>query len=334
MNKKNKFSWAIIKNKIVKGFFAGIEDASRKFTLSIIGALLIATITFFATNAEKMIFANLFSNNVEDIYLSINEAKEGEIIEISNGIFESAHFFIDKNITLKGSRNTVFLGKEKEPIIEIAPDVEVTIENISFMSAQIGILAKEGSLVEVKNCFFSENEVGLEVKHSFSVIIENNLFDQLSSSAISIAGSKGIIKNNTIGRSRIGIALENSSFQIHHNLIKNSTDHGLYLFSDSSVIFKNIFKRVFYGAGINFRKGKHQTEIKENIFSSMKIGLYSIADSNTKNIKASFNTFSKISENVILLTDIAPNNFFANKKDDFWDESIENEENIGYNNQF
>lgn len=316
-----------LKNLMLSGISKGIEDTVRKFVLSALVAMFIAVGTFVFTHKSNF-FANILVDfNKETFQEIVTKANPDDIIDISSKTFGEFLIDIDKNLTIRGDSNSLFIGNEKGNILKIGKNIEVSIENVNFTMGESAIYVDEGSRLIVKNCAFSENKIAIEAKNASSVYIENNFFEKSSDAAMHIAGvNSAQINKNTLSQNRIGIVAENSEINISENIIKNSTDNALYLFNDSSKIYDNVINRVFYGAGINFRKGNHSTEILNNVFASMKIGIYSISNADTTNVSAKNNIFVKISENEILLKNSTPEHFSDNQKDDLWSElDIENE---------
>lgn len=327
--KRQRFiNW--LKSTLIAGISKGIEDTTKKIAISGLAALFLAISTFTITHKSNL-FAGILNDFMKENFADIiAEANSEDYVEISGKTFKEPLILINKNLTIRGDERSVIIGDEKNNILHIGKNVEVSIENVNFVMGETAIFVDEGAKLVIKNCAFAENQIAIEAKNAASIYIENSFFEKSSDAAIHIAGiSSAYLYKNTLSQNRVGIVAENSSIDISENIIKNSTDNAFYLFGDSSKIYKNVINRVFYGAGINFRKGIHKTEILDNTFASMKIGLYSISDAEIKEVSAKKNIFTKISENEILLTNTTPENFSDNQIDNLWSEL--DIENIGCN---
>ncbi|MCT4592600.1 MAG: right-handed parallel beta-helix repeat-containing protein [Candidatus Gracilibacteria bacterium] len=314
-----------IQEKVFSGISKGIEDAVKKFTVSILSAFFVAIGVLFSTYGTDVFKASVV-DTTETLQDLIDKTQNNQELDISNLSFTGS-FTINKNIHLKGNNKTILSSSDKNGVIlTIENNAQVEIDGIMFKGAKKAVYAKEDSALNVKNSIFTDNQVGIYISNASDINIENSFIEGSSDHAIYISGLiKGKIYKNTLSKNRIGIRLENSSINITENLIKNSNDNGLYLFSDSSNIYKNYLNRIYYGSGVNFRKGTHSTKIYENTIASSNIGIYSVSSADTSSVSAYKNNFLDISENEIIVKDKNSENFYENQALDENDElSVEN----------
>ncbi len=315
-----------VREKIVSGLYSGIEDFSKKATLSVLGALTLILTAFAVTHFgdfRASVIGNIFGDGI-DINALMENAQPGGTIFIPEGDYHFSDVSVLKDIQFVGEGDVVITGDDEDPIFLIEEDVNVSFKNITFQEGMNAIVAYENSNVSVEDCVFSDHETAVSAHNASSMTIRNSYFTGSDRTAISLKGvPAGEIMNNTFERNRNGMTLDDSRITASYNILKETTENGFYLFHDQSRFSYNIVKDVPYGVGVNFRRGEHLSTFTENYFSNMPIGFYALSYSKTKGIRIERNVFDSISENTFVLPDTSDENYMENVLGSSGNENVE-----------
>ncbi|HLS22349.1 MAG TPA: NosD domain-containing protein [Pseudogracilibacillus sp.] len=269
-----------------------------------------------------LLWPNLISANSQSLQSIIDQASDGEVIEIPRGTYDES-ITIDKAITLVGDEDVILQVEENEPAITILTD-HVTIKDLTILyhdnMKEQAALYVNGDNNELENLTIQTNSYGIQLKDAH----HNNI------TQVTITGEKNV----PIRERKHGIDL----FQADHNTISHAkisyVEDGIYIESSKyNVIHNNKATHSRYGYHLMFTRETqlYENESYENISGMMIMG--------TKGTSAYHNNLKYNQKNVqslgLLLFDvheaiIEKNNIAHNRVGIFVEDAHNNE--IRHNN--
>ncbi len=222
--------------------------------------LIIAILTLFS-------FPAYFSDEVvitegESIQDAINDAKDGDIIYVNEGIYEE-NLIVNKSIMLIGQGRVVVDGRGKTAI-EINAN-GVVVKNIEFINSNSSVAKINGKHCILMNCTVSVGRYGIFSSSSTIIectvykcgsgifLAENNNVENCiiykCGIGIEISENGNIIDECTIHTCGVGVYIENSSenFINKCNVYKNNNNQGdIFLLKASSNLIKEC--NISYGS--------------------------------------------------------------------------------------
>ena len=267
------------------------------------------------------------NNSVEAIDAAINDANEGDTVDLSNHAeydFGNKTITISKdNLLIKGNGTTVIKGhgdSGKNTAIFIVTGKNIAFQGLVFIDTHpknnltyggstngCAIRAQGATNTTVKDCSFTNFEQAIRVQASNTALIENNKFNggyttalindptmnaETGSKTVSVGGSRNvIIRNNTFdGPMLDGLSLFGGSGG--NNLIEGNTFIGnayAIYFGGASTKGSVLFNNTFINCGSFNRNGKN--------FSALPV--ISIQKS-SDGISIKNNTFNVIDDNILI----------------------------------
>ncbi|WP_299014574.1 chondroitinase-B domain-containing protein [uncultured Polaribacter sp.] len=91
--------------------------------------------SWFSNEVEEMEITRHEVNNVNEFTSKLKAAKSGDILELSNGVYEiSKSLEIDKTIRIQSKEKVsiVFYGEENSPVFQLKPYGKLTLKNINL----------------------------------------------------------------------------------------------------------------------------------------------------------------------------------------------------------
>lgn len=209
-------------------------------------------------------------DNYDSIQEAINNAKSGDIIEISPGLYKG-NIVIDKSLIIKGVNKdtTIITGEGSGNIVEIiannvilqnltiknstydSPDVDQTMTGVSIksdsstitdcivMNCNVGMILKNSTDHMIKNSIVTNNNGGIDL---FNVTNSKVMYSEISNNkllwGLSIRKNQQIIVSTcNISSNNVGIGISQSSDNtINHNIIKGNSGIGVYIVRDAEGI--------------------------------------------------------------------------------------------------
>ena len=221
---------------------------------------LLSLITFFLL---FFIFSNVDEANAQSIQSIIDEAREGETIQLPSGTYNES-IVIDQSIELNGNGDVTFIVNSERPAITINAD-DVVLKDITIQY--------EDETKESPAIFITSNKNILEnilIISSNVGILLDDAHDNLLSH-ISITGDK----NLPIRERKRGIDL----WKANRNIIEHSeiiyVEDGIYEeFCEDNIFHNNIVTDSRYGYHLMFtdRTELYENESYENISGMMIMG--------------------------------------------------------------
>lgn len=240
---------------------------------------------------------NLTDNTTLLNYILGTYAKDGDVIEVPNGIYNiSNSITCDKIITLRGEksspfrstgarRGTTFKNNGFGGFIFTAPSPSsVFIENIDFIGNGsntncFGVNIKTGGL-KIENCTFGHfNNIGLYLGNETEYLNLNDYYiknvicyqcdigckiiNPIKGSLTTPNANASTVSNLTCQSSRIGLYLENGTMNNFLSLhLENNTEYGLYL--------KNMYHNMFLNP--YFENSSHNIYFDDNSYGNIILG--------------------------------------------------------------
>ena len=191
------------------------------------------------SNTTELI--KVVGNSTETVVISNNHlstAIYGIYVNCSGSNLEIA------NCNLSNTTNSVIN-------IEYFENVHIThcdIHNYGIIPVS-GITSSYCNSIEIdNNTVDSENNNGIYFYESTGSVYNNKLLGDNSSMAIMMGNSNILCFNNFINKYSEGILGSNGSYNIHHNIIKNSHSNGIWLLNGSQTTSSNINNNVIYSS--------------------------------------------------------------------------------------
>jgi parallel beta-helix repeat protein len=146
---------------------------------------------------------------------AINAAKDGDIIVVSEGIYQE-NLFIRKSITLRASGRAEIVSKDTfflflPPVITIEDASGVVIEGFIIREGGAGIFISRGASALIRRNIIIQNGDGI---HLGGVVV--------GGVGYSIASTAATIEGNVISGNKNGIWIQEGSAEISHNSIINN----------------------------------------------------------------------------------------------------------------
>lgn len=201
---------------------------------------LVTSVIFFTTTTLMADTLNV-PNDYSTVVSAVNNANDGDIIEITNGEYTSgivATISTD-NLTIRGKGgvahlNATGLSISNKKAIFVTTSNNIVLENLEFSGAQVpdengAGIRHEGGRLTVRNCSFHDNENGILTSNQGSngeLIIQQSEFNHNG------LGSAGYTHNIYVGR--IGEFVFEASYSHHaehgHN-VKTRAQRNYILYS-------------------------------------------------------------------------------------------------------
>jgi len=197
------------------------------------------------------------ANNYTKIQDAIDDATDGDIIFVYNGIYHE-HIVINKRITLMGQNRetTIIDGDETGDVIYITAD-GVSIEGFKITGSGMGW-----------------NEAGIEIRSNDTTIYNNNISYNKGDGINIIRSCNNLIRNNIImGNWVYGLYIRSHSNNntICNNLIIDSSSDGIYIQNSEGNVISNNVITDGYG-GVSLRASSYNSIIN-NIISNNLDGI-------------------------------------------------------------
>ncbi|GAB7388141.1 hypothetical protein BSNK01_19780 [Bacillaceae bacterium] len=261
------------------------------------------------------------ASSINPLQQAIHQADEGEVIEISEGVYEG-DLVIDKPVTLVGKGEVIIKGSGKDHVITItAPNV--TLENLTVKNsgtsleqdqAAIKVLSDGNRLINLK---ISESLHGIYIQEGSNNVIKRNTIignEQLPRSRRGngihlFHSSHNQIVNNEIMHTRDGVYFSFSEeTHVEGNKVHDNR-YGLhYMYSDHNRFYRNLFYNNIGGAAIMY---SNDIVLENNQFYSHQT-------------IRSFGVLLQTSNEILM----EKNTIALNQKGDFY-RSVEPEQNYG-----
>jgi parallel beta-helix repeat protein len=279
--------------------------------------------------------------NIQD---AINEANYGDLIFVSEGIYNE-NIIIKNSIILIGeNNNTIIDGNGDGDVILIdAPGVEITgltIQNSGYSGRDSGVKILADNVI-ISNNKIINNTIGIFLGSSQNCYIDsNNIYFNRDSGIHILNSNENLIKSNEINDNRWGI-FSTLSFNnsIENNIVHSNTLYGIWFLRHNygNIINNNVIS-MNKEFGIYFLLLSSYNQIYRNYISSNNFGIYignhwpcdgNSIEENTLNQNKDIGVFIQDSSNSI----VSRNNFIGNKihasfnncQDTIWDYNYWNE---------
>lgn len=218
---------------------------------------------------------SLFASPLQE---AINNAQNGDIIELGSGVYEG-DIVINKPLTIDGKdKRAIIKGSGNSNVITIkSPNVKLlnlTIENSgnSHTTVDSAILCDSSNNVEIRNNDIKNSLFGINFKQcNLSKIVDNNITSKdvdlgLRGDAIRLWYShENLIENNHIYKSRDMVIWYSSNNQIR----KNYGEYGRYslhfMYAGKNLVENNIFRYNSVGIFFMFSSG---SLVKNNLVAN------------------------------------------------------------------
>ena len=248
-------------------------------------------------NNTQIIIDNIYTSNatwtnsIESLRKAIALAKNNgtvnlNSIQIIQDIDETIH--INKNITIVGNDASFLLQKTRN-LLEINPNAQVTLINLTFNGNSNYVISNKGKL-QLINCTFKDNSFGLinndgELEISDCLIQDINQFYQTRT-----MNNDGLIANN--GILTITSTIFHNDNPLPYNFpIETTTLKGIVYnkgkLTVSDVNFTNINYRIIYNDG----EITLDDVLFDNILSTSTYSLYTISTKKQLNQNFTYNNY-------------------------------------------
>lgn len=281
------------------------------FALLILGAISNAAI--IKVGAE---------HSIKTIHKALEQAKNGDVIEVYSGVYTEGNILIDKSVHLKGIDRPVLDGEMEYSILTVSAD-SVTISGFkiinvgkSYTEDKCGIRMKRCDHFLVEDNILENNFFGIYLEKCHYGVVRNNtitgqaVYEMNSGNAIHLWHCKKIeVTDNQVLRHRDGIYFEFvDSSMVMNNLSEGNIRYGLhFMFSNDDAYRGNTFRdngagvAVMFSSRIDMRNNNFEfnwgpssyglllkeindAEIVGNVFRKNTVGIY-VEGSNRINYK-------------------------------------------------
>ena len=262
------------------------------------------------------IFSNTFAHTIvvgknkaiNTLRQGIKEAKDGDTVLLSKGVYREGNIIIDKAIYLTGIDQPVLDGENKNEILTLTGK-NIVIKGIYFANAgyssmndYAAIKIIDATNIIIENNIINKASFAIHVANSTHSVIRNNIIKGTNKSEHSSGNGIHLwkcehmtIENNSIQGHRDGIYLEFvTQSTIKKNRSEKNVRYGLhFMFSPDNSYLSNIFRN--NGAGVAVMYSKN-VRMVNNVFdknwgaSAYGILLKDISDSHIENNKFIQNT--------------------------------------------
>ncbi|MGM0608145.1 MAG: hypothetical protein ACQESP_06985, partial [Candidatus Muiribacteriota bacterium] len=282
----------------------------------------------FTSNSKINVTASATLTAINSLITSSNDHSSGaylsgETDELETGFYRGIYIEPDANIIINGTQiNYALTGIDKEgsSITEI--------ENTSFINNTVGVnLSQTGAAIEIKACYFEENEFDIMQSNSpFPLTLTNNYFINAENRSVDIKTSNGVLLNTNhfYGGDTSGDAFfNNSGFTEAHNNLFSGYNGVIELSNTEGQIENNTFIN-----GKNLVKIRSNEENRKFFFMNNKfINSQSLFNFNTQgtltpdNFRAFMNYFINSSGEIN-----NPEGFNLDFRGNYWGNEVPDEE--------
>lgn len=227
-----------------------------------------------------VILSILSFSNATILQDAINNAQDGAILKLSDGIYEG-NIVIDKPLTILGvGENVIISAKGKGTVITINSSF-VTLKNLKVQNSgdrhdklDAAIVIKKATQCEISNIKITNSLFGIDLQQVSNTLISNN-YIQSKDLDLGLRGdgirlwysNDNIIKNNHLYKSRDMVV-----WYSHGNIIEdNKAEYGRYslhfMYAGKNIVKNNHYK--FNSVGIFFMYSKDTIASNNTVQSSL-----------------------------------------------------------------
>ena len=249
------------------------------------------------------------SKNQKTIKEAILQAKNGDKIIISSGVYFENEIIVDKKIDFVGINYPVIDGQNRKEIFLVLHD-SVSFTNLEFKNAGISYV-KDNSAIRIENSKYCKIKNNKFVNNYFAIYLARTSNSEISENIIQSVGSSEsssgngihlwncneiLISKNKINGHRDGVYLEFSKkCLIKNNLSYKNIRYGLhFMYSDNCSYYENTFSQ--NGSGVAVMYSNEIEMLKNNFVNNQGTSSYGLL---FKDIKASRVEGNYISKNSV-----------------------------------
>ncbi|WP_458405218.1 Ig-like domain repeat protein [Methanobrevibacter sp.] len=195
---------------------------------------------------------------------------------------------INKNLTIVGKNASIILEKT-QTLINIQPNTELTLINLTFIGNNKYILSNKGNL-KLINCIFKDNSLGL-IDNDGELEIENCKIEDINKFyQTRPTNTKGLIKNTKTVKIT-NTTFTNKNSYLPYNIPCETSLNGIIYnkgnLQTQNVNFTNINYRIIYNEGESFLNNT----LFEDITSASATAIYTISTNTKLNEEYSYDNF-------------------------------------------
>lgn len=251
--------------------------------------------------ATTLYVGGIGPNNYTTIQSAIDNAKHGDIIYVSNGVYQE-NLAIERPLTLIGEdrRMTSIMGEGTGDVIHVSADwVNITeftvsesgsrigdagielfdsencaIENVVALSNDVGVILETSDHNTIINISASDNGYGIKLIDSHNNTITNSDFSSHTWYGILLEQSNGnYIADSRTSKSRHGLALNHySSYNTIENATASNTIDGISLYlSNGNRIANSTSSENEFGISLSGSDGN--TIVNNTVSSNTRYGI-------------------------------------------------------------
>ncbi len=249
----------------------------RKLLFGLLGAFMLIGVGSFADSDTIRVSRE---GKLNSISTAIQQAKDGDVILISPGIYDEQEVVVDKSVSIIGIDYPVLEGAGKKHDVLIVKHDSVIINGLRIRNVQTDYIRDLSAInVQANHCIVENNRLdntffGIYLQKCRGNIVRNNIVEGEAKNEISSGNAVHLwycqntsVINNSFKNHRDGIYLEFSdSIEITNNVSEGNLRYGLhFMFSNHNVYSGNTFKS--NGAGVAVMFSRHII-MKNNDFTS------------------------------------------------------------------